>query len=91
MYFKGLHPVSLIEVFIHKVIFPPVDADWTVFENESISLLQDLPGCNNEDFHEEATIEVMFGYLQHLKERNSILPLDSNFLPTASCKGACEE
>ena len=55
--------MGLIEAFIHKVIFPTIDADWAIFENESISLLPDLPGCNNEDFHEEAAIEVMFGNL----------------------------
>ena len=49
--------MGLIEAFIHKVIFPTIDADWAIFENESISLLPDLPGYNNEDLHEKATIE----------------------------------
>jgi hypothetical protein len=65
-----------------KLFFPKIDTDRGHFKYKVISLFPDLPGCNDENFHEEIVNKILFCQLKHLEERGAKLPLDANQLPT---------
>jgi hypothetical protein len=60
-------------------------------EDFSISLFPYFPGSNGEDFHEEAKIEVLLGFLQSVKEAEVMIPEDSKISPAIRAEGALED
>jgi hypothetical protein len=68
--------------FYFETSFPTGYACLTIFKDQVISLFPNVPSSNDENFHEEGVIEVIFSQFHHPEERNIHLPLNSNPPPT---------
>ena len=76
---------------LNEVDGPGVNGRSDALKYQCIPLFPDIPASYNKDLHEESAIKIVLGNLQHLKERSSKLPLNSNHLPASSRKRASEE
>lgn len=89
--FEFFHSDNLNQTFILEASFPSVETCRAVFEDNIISLLPNFPCCNYDYFHEALVVKGLFSKLKHFKERDCIVPLQTNGLTTSFCKREGEE
>jgi hypothetical protein len=74
-----------------EAVFPISKREIQPPEDFSISLFPNFPGSNGEDFHEEAKMEVLLGFLQSVKEAEVMIPEDYKIAPAIRAEGALED
>jgi hypothetical protein len=70
---------------------PRVNGSASTIKDEVVPLFPNLPGTNDEEFHEEGARELPFSLHHHLKVALSKIPLNADVLPTSLIKRATEK
>ena len=75
------HSMCLEERFISESSFPSLQTRLLLLKIFCISSLPDYPCCNDDCLHKEGMCKVYFGFFHHLKEGQTVIPMDAQTVP----------
>lgn len=83
--------ISLKGYFISKGYFPGLKGGLASVEDETVSLLWDMPGRHDEYIHEEGEVLLLIFVFHYIKEFPMKLPMESKKIPALLAETTREE